>query len=71
MLNNLRAEMKRSGLNSLNIARVIGRSDRAVRDKISEKSQFDVYEAMSIRDELFPGMTIEYLFEREARQSSA
>lgn len=71
MLNNLRAEMKRSGLNSMNIASAIGRSDKTVRDKISEKSQFDVYEAMSIRDKFFPGMTIEYLFARDQGQSGA
>lgn len=65
MLNNLSAEMKRNGLNSVNIASVIGKSDKAVRDKISERSQFDVYEAMNIRDKFFPGMTLEYLFARQ------
>lgn len=65
MLNNLSAEMKRNGLNSVRLASAIRKTDRAVRDKISGKSQFDIYEAMSIRDQFFPGMTLEYLFARQ------
>lgn len=65
MLNNLSAEMKRNGLNSVSLAGVIGKSDKAVRDKISGRSQFDIYEAMKIRDKFFSGMTLEYLFARQ------
>lgn len=64
MLANLQAEMKRNGLNSLVIANAIGKSDKTVRDKISERTQFDIYEAMSIRDKFFPGLRLEYLFAR-------
>lgn len=69
MLNNLSAEMKRNGLNSVRLANAIRKTDRAVRDKISGKSQFDIYEAMSIRDQFFPGMTLEYLFARQTEST--
>lgn len=64
MLNNLRAEMKRNGLNSVKLAAAIGKSEKAVRDKIAGRTNFNVFEAMSIRDKFFPNMTLEYLFAR-------
>ena len=64
MLDNLRAEMTRHGITASDIARVVGKTDRSIRDKISEKRDFTLPESAAIRDELFPGLSLEYLFAR-------
>lgn len=62
MLSNLRAEMTRHGVTAGDLARVTGRTDRCIRDKISEKRDFTFPEVLAIRDNLFPGLSLEYLF---------
>ena len=65
MLRNLQAEMARNGVSAALVATTIGKSERTVKDTIAEKYQFGIFEAFAIRDNLFPGMTLEYLFVRE------
>lgn len=65
MLNNLRAEMVRNHISSVDIAKAIGRSDRTVRDKLRGKSLFSIQDAAVVRDALFPDVSLEYLFARE------
>lgn len=63
MLNNLRAEMARQNVSATELARVMNKSDRSVRDKIREKYEFTLSECMAIRDTFFPSCSLEYLFE--------
>lgn len=65
MLSNLRAEMTRYGVSALDFARVTGKTDRSIRDKISGKRDFTLPESAAIRDAFFPGLTLEYLFASE------
>ncbi len=73
MLMNLKAEMSRQKVRPDDIQKLIGRSRRCVDDKISERSNFSLPEAIRIRDAFFPGMSLEYLFtgerEEEGRES--
>ena len=62
VLMNLKAEMARNNITTDMVMRSIGRSDKTTRDKINGKSGFLLSEAVKVRDELFPGMDIEYLF---------
>ena len=69
MLGNLMAEMARSGVQANTIAQAIRKSERTVKDKVSGKYEFGIYEAFAIRDRFFPGMTLEYLFARDDRSA--
>ena len=71
MLKNLKAEMVRNDVSIAAIAKKIKKSDRGVRDKLNEKYEFDISEAMTIRSEFFPDMTLEYLFASEDKQVKA
>lgn len=62
MLCNLRAEMARRGLSAADISRVIGKTDRSARDKISGRYTFSIDEAKKVRDTFFPGMDLDFLF---------
>ncbi len=67
MMENLRAEMIRYGVSALDIARVTGKTDRSIRDKISGKRDFTMSEGTTIRDHFFPGLSLEYLFAKVDR----
>lgn len=62
MLMNLKVEMVRHNVTISMMMQSIGRTDKTTRDKINGKSGFLVSEALKIRNDLFPGMDIEYLF---------
>jgi len=62
MLKNLKAEMTRNGIHNNDIAQVIGKSKRTVSDKTGGRYPFSIEEAIKIRDELFQGLELEYLF---------
>ena len=62
MLRNLNAEMARESLKPGDLAKVIGKSDKAVREKIKGSYGFTIREALTIRAELFPELDLEYLF---------
>lgn len=62
MYQNLNAEMARRGIKSFDVARVIKRSERTARDKISGRYPFTYGEVKKIRDAFFVGMDLEYLF---------
>lgn len=71
MLHNLCAEMARHEIKTSDISRVIKKTDRSVRLKISGENAFTMPEAVAIRSELFPDMALEYLFAQNPCQSSA
>ena len=63
MLRNMKAEMIRNHVTAKMVMEVIGKSDKTTRSKINGKSPLHFNEAIKIRDTLFPGMDIEYLFD--------
>lgn len=65
MLANLKAEMARYGISTLDIAKVAQRTNKSIRDKISGKTDFTMPEGLAIRNALFPGLSLEYLFASE------
>ncbi len=65
MLANLKAEMARYGISTVDIAKVARRTNKSIRDKISGKSDFTMPEGIAIRDSFFPGLSLEYLFSTE------
>lgn len=69
MLVNLRAEMARYGISTADFARVTGKTERSIRDKISGKRDFTLPESAAIRDAFFPGLKLEYLFSRSDGQT--
>lgn len=62
MLCNLKAEMARNNISSLDLAKAAGKTERCIRDKLNGKTQFSIPEAVSVRDKFFPGFSLEYLF---------
>lgn len=67
MLSNLKAEMVRRGISAADIGRVISKTERSTRDKISERFSFTIDEARQIRDVYFPGMDLDFLFQPDGR----
>lgn len=63
MYRNLLAEMARKSLSKRDIAKTLNREGRTVRNRFSGKAPFTIPEAFAIRDALFPGVSLEYLFE--------
>lgn len=61
-MKNLCAEMVRFGVGVSDLQRILNCTDRTVRNKLSGVTEFSVNEAFAIRDSLFPGLRIEYLF---------
>lgn len=60
---NLAAEMARRGVTQDDISRVIGKNRATVSGWVTgNRGDFSVESAMKMRDELFPGLNIEYLF---------
>lgn len=62
MLVNLKCEMVRKNLSTVDISREIGKTSRAVSYKIAGNQAFTLPEAIAIRDRFFPSLTLEYLF---------
>lgn len=62
MLRNLKAEMERYGVSTSDIHRLIGKTERSVRDKINGRATFTLTEAIKVRDTYFRGMSMDYLF---------
>ena len=68
MLCNLKAEMARYNVSPVDVARIIGKTDRSIRDKISGKYDFTINECNAIRNNFFPDMSLEYLFASDSNQ---
>lgn len=64
-LPNLEAEMARYAVDEEDIARVASRSVKTVQNWFKGKGEPSFTQAKAIRDQLFPNMEIEYLFEPE------
>ena len=64
-MNKLYIAVKVKKVTVKNIADVIRKSERCVRDKLDGKFAFTLPEAVTIRDNFFPNYTIEDLFCKE------
>lgn len=67
---NLNAELARRNLKVDDVQRAIGRSAKTTRAKMSGKSAFTLPEAIKLRDELLPGLSLEYLYGAAERNSA-
>ncbi|MFG6368474.1 MAG: hypothetical protein K1W16_08610 [Lachnospiraceae bacterium] len=66
---NLEAEMTRASISRKNIADLIGCSYRTIHSRFNGEQSWTYEECVTIRDELFPQMTLEYLFPYEKREA--
>ncbi len=63
---NLNAELVRRNLDATDVQKVIGRSLKSTKDKMKGRTILTLTEAMQIRDELLPGLSLEYLYSTSA-----
>lgn len=68
-MKNLQAEMKRFGVSVSEIQRILGCTEKTARNKISGASEFSIQEAIAIRNILFPGLRLEYLYQRDVEEN--
>ena len=61
-MKNLSAEMTRFGVTNSDIQTVLSCSRKTVINKLNDSTEFSVSEAIKLRDALFPGLRLEYLF---------
>ncbi|MFP7480226.1 hypothetical protein [Terribacillus saccharophilus] len=71
MFPNLRAEMARSDIDGITMAQLIGVSAKTFSSKMSGKTEFNRSEMFTIKREVFPGHTVEYLFTEEESKKVA
>ena len=65
MYENLRKELNNKGITHKAVASMIGCSEKTMQNKLSGKTDFLFKEVMSIRNDLLPEFTIEYLFSQK------
>ena len=61
---NLRAEMTRHNISAQDIAALLGKTTRSVRDKIAGRSDFTIGEFTKIQTAFFPALSLDYLAEK-------
>lgn len=67
----INGEMKIYGIKNSDICKVIRKTEKTVRNKLNGISDFSVIEAITIRNKLFPGRSLEELFsDGDARKVS-
>lgn len=59
---NLQAEMKRQGVSKRDVLRALKMDERTLANRFSGKRPFKISEAFAIRNQFFPGASIDYLF---------
>lgn len=69
-MKNLESAMKRFGVSFLDIVDLLGCTERTLKNKMNGVTGFTFDEVKKIRDNLFPGMGIEYLFNAEEQSTS-
>ncbi len=65
MYRNLEAEMAREGITRKDLAETLGVRYATIIDKMKGRYSFTLDEAFKIRNEYFPNLSFEYLFETE------
>ena len=61
-MKNLIAEMARYSVSNADIQQILGCSEKTVRNKINEETDFSFPKTLKIRDTFFKGYRLEYLF---------
>jgi transcriptional antiterminator len=61
-MRNLLAEMVRYGVTNADLQKVLGCSEKTVRNKLSGETEFSFPETIKIRNRFFEGFRLEYLF---------
>lgn len=64
MFPNLEAEIARNHLTNADCAKACGISEKSFSNKKTGKTEFVLPEMMALKKKLFPGCTLEYLFEQ-------
>ena len=67
MFPNLLAEMKRNNITQNDITRCIGKCHSNTNFKFKGKTEFTLKEMELIRQNIFPGLSLDYLFERKEK----
>lgn len=67
---NVEKEMRRRNVTYYDIQQVLNCSEKTVRNKMQGITDFTYSEVRNIRDKLFPGMNLEYLFDRHDNESA-
>ena len=62
---NLKAEMARSDIEIKDLMEVTGKSRAGISNNLNGRGKFSVADSLSIRNRLFPTLTIDYLFATE------
>lgn len=62
MLKNLKAEMVRNDVKTAQIAEFLNRRYATIIDKLNGHYEFTFKEALKIKKEFFPNLSLEYLF---------
>lgn len=63
---NLELEMKRFGVTSGDLQKLLNVSERTIRNKLNGDTDFTYPEAVKVRDTYFPSMRMEYLYSKVA-----
>lgn len=63
MFKNLLAEMARRDINNLDLSKLLKLTPNTISRKMTGKSEFTRKEMFTIRNNFFPELTIEYLFQ--------
>lgn len=69
-MRNLSAEMARFGVSNADIQTILCCSSKTVTNKLNDSTEFSISEAIKLRDTLFPGLRLEYLFARTEQDSA-
>lgn len=65
MYRNLKAEMAREGLTMVDLANYLQLRYATVNEKMNGKYRFYYDEALQIKKQFFPNLSLEYLFEKD------
>lgn len=66
-MRNLEQAMKRFGVTVYDLQETMNCSEKTVRNKMNGITDFSYSEVKKIRDNLFPGMSIEFLFKDDSQ----
>lgn len=64
-MKNLRTVMAIKRISTAALAAVIGVTEKTANNKLNGETEFTLYEALTIKRELFPEYDLVYLFERD------
>ncbi len=69
-MRNIEKAMPQFNVTYFDIQQVLNCSEKTVRNKMQGVTDFTYSEVRNIRDKLFPGMELEYLFDRHDNESA-